>query len=126
MKQDTLKLKFKNDADTQGEYHIVVEFAAGCPVEIEHVPGQEPTPQVCTDKIRAMSLSYTGPDIAGPTTVEFDPDKGATVVYSLDGLSSGQVLSMASQNGWTIDATASGESELGAKSKDPHQWRGRR
>ena len=62
-----------------------------------------------------MSLSYTGPDFVGPTTVEVDPDKGVTVVYNLASLSSGQVLSLASHNGWTVDATVSGEVELGAK-----------
>ena len=64
-----------------------------------------------------MSLSYTGPDLSGPTTVEIDPDKGATVTYNLRSLTAGTVLSMLSQNNWTIDATASGESELGAKTK---------
>jgi hypothetical protein len=117
-KTDTLKFKFKNDASTRGAYRIVVEFTAGCSVEVEYLPGQQAVTQLCTSKVQAMSLSYTGPDIPGPTTVEFDPDKGATVTYNLaNGLAPGTVLSMVSQNDWTIDATASGESELGAKTK---------
>ena len=65
----------------------------------------------------ADAARVIGPDRSGSTTVEFDPDKGATVTYSLNGLPASTVLSMASQNGWTIDATASGETELGAKIK---------
>jgi hypothetical protein len=62
-----------------------------------------------------MTLSYTGPDIPRETLVEIDPDKGATVTYNLRSLMSGTVLTLLSQNDWTIDATVSGESELGAK-----------
>jgi hypothetical protein len=114
---DTLKFKFMNDADMQGEYRIVVEFTAGCTIEIEYVPGQQPTPLVCSDKVQALSLSYTGPALSGPTTVEIDPDKGMTVVYDLFGLAPGDLLAKDSHNGWTVDATVSGESELGSKTK---------
>ena len=111
---DTLKFKFMNNA-VEGEYHIVVEFTAGCTIEIEYVPGQQPTPLVCSDKVQALSLSYTGPDLSGSVTVEVAPDKGMTVVYDLSGLAPGDILAKDSQNGWTVDATASGESELGSK-----------
>jgi hypothetical protein len=115
---DTLKFKFQNDASTQGDYRVVVEFTAGCSIEVEYLPGQQAVTQLCTSRVQAMSLSYTGPDVVGPTTVEFVPDKGAMVTYNLPGgLATGQVLSLASQSGWTVDATASGESELGAKTK---------
>jgi len=71
----------------------------------------------CTTKVQAMLLLYTGVDIPD-ATVEFDPDKGATVTYAnVDLESNVTILSSPSHNGWTIDATVSGEQELGSKTK---------
>lgn len=72
-------------------------------------------PAVCTRKIVAVSLSYVGPDIVGPTTVEIEPEQGTTVVYNLIDLATGMVLSMVSQNGWSIDSRAAGGTDLGDK-----------
>ena len=73
-------------------------------------------PQICTKKIAAMLLRYTGPDIAG-ATVKFvakafsnDP-----VIYTDVDLTDGTVLSSPSENGFSIDGTAHGESSLGSK-----------
>jgi hypothetical protein len=73
-------------------------------------------PQICTKKIAAMLLRYTGPDIAGATVKlvakAFDEDP---VIYAGVDLTNGTVLSSPSENGFTIDGTAHGESSLGSK-----------
>ena len=79
-------------------------------VTVEEPP---PGPVVCTTKVQAMLLKYTG--ATSLTNVEFDPDKGASVTYPT--VNPGDTLSMPAQNDWTIDATVSGEEELGAKTK---------
>ncbi|MHC4694935.1 MAG: DUF7467 domain-containing protein, partial [Planctomycetota bacterium] len=74
---------------------------------------EEPPTPPCTTKVQAMLLRYTG--TTPLTNVEFDPDKGASVTYAT--VNPGDTLSMPAQNDWTIDATVSGEEELGAKTK---------
>jgi hypothetical protein len=108
---DKLEFEFVNDASTnQGDYGITVVFAGdGC--EFKFVPGAAPT--VCTTKVQAMKLKYTGTEPL--TNVEFDPDKGASVTYFT--VNPGDTLTMPAQNDWTIDATVSGEEELGAKTQ---------
>ena len=73
-------------------------------------------PQICTKKIAAMLLRYTGPDIAGATVKlvakSFHDDP---VIYAGVDLTDGTVLSSPSENGFTIDGTAHGESSLGSK-----------
>ena len=75
-----------------------------------------PTPHVCTTKIVAMQLKYIGPDIGNANVRLLGSRRpGANVVYSIDNLTTGTVLSDTGQNGWTIDATASGLRHLGSK-----------
>lgn len=73
-------------------------------------------PQICTKKIAAMLLRYTGPDVLGATVKlvakSFDDDY---VIYSSIDLTNGTVLSLPEENGFTIDGTAHGESSLGSK-----------
>ena len=73
-------------------------------------------PQICTEKIAAMLLQYTGPDILG-ATVEFKANsfKKHPVTYSNVDLTAGTILSVPSENGFTIDGTAHSESDLGSK-----------
>lgn len=86
-----------------GEFTITVEE-----------PPEEP--QICTKKIAAMLLQYTGPDIPGATVV-FTAKSfyNEPVTYAGVDLTNGTVLSMPSENGFSIDGTAHGESDLGSK-----------
>jgi hypothetical protein len=80
------------------------------------VQGPPVGPQACTKPIQAMLLRYTGPSVAS-ARVEFDPDKGPTVVYNNVMLVSGAtILSLPTENNFTIDAQPD-ENELGAKTK---------
>ena len=73
-------------------------------------------PQICTKKIAAVLLQYTGPDVSG-ATVRFTAKSfyNEPVVYTGVDLTNGTVLSMGSENGFSIDGTAHGESDLGSK-----------
>ena len=73
-------------------------------------------PQICTKKIAAMLLEYTGPEVVD-ATVEFKAKafRNEPVVYAGVHLVPGTVLSMPTENGFTIDGTAHGESSLGSK-----------
>ena len=78
-------------------------------------PPDEPT--VCTKKIAAALFRYTGPDRYG-VTVEFSAKsfKNDPVVYGpVDLIGGVTVLSSATENGYTIDGTAHGETDLGSK-----------
>lgn len=79
-------------------------------------PPIEPT--VCSKKLAAILLRYTGPDILG-ATVKFDGKSVSdTVMYGpIDLIGGVTVLSMPSENGFTIDGTAHGETSLGSKLK---------
>jgi len=75
-------------------------------------------PPVCETKVKAMLLEYIGPTVAGPVTVEFKADKFKEdpTIYGLAGdLVAGTVLSSPAENDWSIDGTAHGLVELGAK-----------
>ncbi len=73
-------------------------------------------PQICTEKIAAMLLQYTGPDALGATvTFKANSFRKHPVIYSNIDLTSGTILSLASENGFTIDGTAHSESDLGSK-----------
>src|SRR5438874_2722757 len=69
----------------------------------------------CTGGAIALTLKYTGASISGPTTVTVTGASGASVTYSLESLNNGDILTMASENDFTIDATAHGQSKLGSK-----------
>ena len=76
-------------------------------------PPEEPT--TCTKKIAAVLFKYTGPDIPGATVVfKAKSFMNDSVTYNID-LVNGMVLSMPSENGYTIDGTAHGETHLGSK-----------
>src|SRR5205809_4849243 len=63
----------------------------------------------------ALTLKYTGASISGPTTVTVTGSSRASVTYSLASLNNGDILTQASENDFTIDATAHGQSKLGSK-----------
>ena len=68
----------------------------------------------CEEKVQAMLLRYTGPDMFN-VDVAFDPDKSPTVEYlGVDLISGVTILNV--ENGFTIDAKPD-EEELGAKTK---------
>src|SRR6059058_3033427 len=69
----------------------------------------------CTGGAIALTLKYTGASISGPTTVTVTGSSRASVTYSLASLNNGDILTLASENDFTIDATAHGQSKLGAK-----------
>ena len=78
----------------------------------------EQAPMVCTDHIQAFLFRYIGPSVPAPATVVVKADKftGSPVTYNLPGgLPTDTVLSKATENGFTIDALAHGQTELGSK-----------
>jgi len=86
---------------------------ADATITVEEPPEE---PQICTKKIASMLLQYTGPDIPGATVV-FTAKSfyDEPVVYTGVDLTNGTVLSKASENGFSIDGIAHGESDLGSK-----------
>jgi len=84
-----------------------------CDIAVDKTCLVEPTAGddlLCTDKIAATTLRYTGPDMINATVI-FKGDKGGDATYSgVDLVSGVTVLTMASQGGYTIDSV-----ELGAK-----------
>jgi len=79
-------------------------------------PPLEPT--ICSKKVAAMLLRYTGPTILGATVV-FDPKHvdDDTVYGPIDLISGVTVLSSPAENGYSVDGTAHGETDLGPKVK---------
>src|SRR5438876_6084766 len=69
----------------------------------------------CTGGAIALTLKYTGQPISGATTVTVTGSSGASATYDLPSLDPGDVLTSASENGFTIDATAHRQSKLGSK-----------
>ena len=74
-----------------------------------------PAGQGCTGGAIALTLKYTGSTISGPTTVTVTGSNGPSVTYDLPSLTTGDILTKASENGFTIDATAHGKTSLGSK-----------
>ena len=72
---------------------------------------------ICTSKVQAMRLRYTGPDVAGARVeIEAKTFPYEDVVYDPIDLVGGVTeLTLASENGFSIDATAHGEIDLGSK-----------
>jgi hypothetical protein len=66
-----------------------------------------------------MLLLYTGPELLGAEVKIFaDKFSSEPVIYSnVDLIPNVTFLMSPAQNDWTIDATAQGQSELGAKTK---------
>ncbi len=75
-------------------------------------PPMEPT--VCSKKISAMLLKYTGPDILGATVYLDAKNVSDTVTYGPIDLLNGTILSSPDENGFSIDGTAHGDSHLGS------------
>ncbi|MCH2173027.1 hypothetical protein MK489_19790 [Myxococcota bacterium] len=74
---------------------------------------------ICTTKVQAMRLRYTGPDVLG-ARVEIEASKFSSdvVVYDpIDLLGGVSELTLAAENGFSIDATAHGEIGLGTKTR---------
>lgn len=95
---------------------VTVAFAEQeCTLQVEKkcVVPPEPGESECETKIAAMLLRYTGPDQT-VVNVEFKGKSGATATYIGVDLISG-VTELSGQNGFTIDAAASGKADLGAK-----------
>ncbi|TMA85863.1 MAG: hypothetical protein E6J77_11565 [Deltaproteobacteria bacterium] len=89
-----------------------------CSLSVEKTACVAPAPPPaagCTGGAIALTLQYTGSTISGPTTVVVTGSSGASVTYDLPSLTNGDVLTTASENGFTIDATAHGQSKLGSK-----------
>src|SRR5438034_6235949 len=57
----------------------------------------------CTGGAIALTLKYTGASISGPTTVTVTGSSRASVTYSLASLNNGDILTLASENDFTID-----------------------
>lgn len=80
---------------------------------------QPEPPDICTTRVQAMSLLYTGPTVYG-ATVKLRASKffWDEVVYSnVDLISGVTVLTKPAENGFTIDATQHGEVGLGSWTK---------
>ncbi|MBW2280454.1 MAG: hypothetical protein JRG82_06890 [Deltaproteobacteria bacterium] len=74
-----------------------------------------PGPDVCTTKVKAMSLLYTGPTLTGVNVV-VTGKSGATASYvNVDLVQDVTILTAVAQNGFMIDATASGKTDLGSR-----------
>ncbi len=95
-----------------------VTCPAPCALELDLSCEVQTTPSsgtACEAKIRAMLLRYIGPSMTNATVV-FQGSTGAIATYSNVNLVSGiTVLSGASENGYTIDATVDGLGDLGSK-----------
>jgi hypothetical protein len=70
----------------------------------------------CTGGAIALTLQYTGPAISGATTVQITGGS-SSATYTLPSLSPGTILTSAAENGFTIDATAHGQTRLGARTE---------
>jgi len=78
-----------------------------------------PPGTICTTEVASMGLLYTGPDVLGatvkivPNNFPLDP-----VIYSnLDLVGGVTELTLPAENGFSIDATAHGVTDLGSKTK---------
>ena len=67
----------------------------------------------CTSKIAAARFRYIGPGFDGISEVEIVGGSGASASYSVE-LNQNQTV-LADQNGFSIDATISGEDDLGSR-----------
>lgn len=98
---------------------VVVTAAEGCTANATAtITKAPPEPTECTTKVQAMLLEYIGPEITD-ATVEFLPNnkkfKNKPVVYANINLIPGTVLSLATENNWTIDSLAHDTGDLGSK-----------
>lgn len=95
---------------------VCMEGTDSATITVEEPPDE---PTVCTKKVAAVLFRYTGPDVLG-ATVEFEAKSFANdlVTYGpVDLIGGVTVLSTPVENGYTIDGTAHGETDLGSKLK---------
>ncbi len=98
-----------------------LEDGRECPVATDTaIVTVETPPEVteCDGRIQAARFQYIGPDVPGSVTVELAGDKfrNDPVVYEFPtGLVSGTVIVSDGENGYSVDANAHGESQLGSK-----------
>ena len=71
----------------------------------------------CKGDAVALTLQYTGPTINAPTVVQIKGSSGSSVTYNLPNLNTGDILIKASENGFSIDATAHRDTQLGAQTR---------
>ena len=70
--------------------------------------------KTCTRRLSALLLQYTGPDILGADVeIEAKSFSHDRVTYSGVDLTTGTILSLPEENGFTIDGAAHGEAKLG-------------
>jgi hypothetical protein len=70
--------------------------------------------KTCTRRLSAFLLQYTGPDILGADIeIEAKSFRHDQVTYSGVDLTTGTILSLPEENGFTIDGAAHGEAKLG-------------
>ena len=77
--------------------------------ELPVLPGE------CESKLKSLLLKYIGPDIADATVVFVTDTFDTPVIYAGVNLVNGTILSLPTENGYTIDASAHGETDLGPK-----------
>ena len=100
-----------------GPEKLIVEFQDRelCVPSSKTLQPEPPSSSVCDTKVQSMLLRYIGPNILG-ATIELVSKSGQRVVYSgVDLISGVTELSDPGQNGFTIDATTDGETDLGSK-----------
>jgi len=81
------------------------------------VASHPPAALDCTGRAVALTLQYTGPTINGPTVVQIKDSSGSSVTYNLPNLNTGDILIKASENGFSIDATAHRGTQLGSQTR---------
>jgi hypothetical protein len=89
-----------------------------CQLSVTKTPCVQTTTQAqaCTGGAVAITIKYTGPDINVPVSVVVTGSTTSiTRTYNLSSLHNGDVLTSASENGFTLDATAHANSKLGSK-----------
>ncbi len=93
------------------------ELSVCTAMDTETITMAEPpaVPDECNTRIQALLLEYIGPDITDATVTVVADKFNTPVVYTVANLTSGTVLSSAAENGFTIDALAHNNAELGAK-----------
>ncbi len=99
--------------DDDDPAYVSCEAPPSCAIELDKTCSVAPDTSaslLCESAIAATTLRYTGPSISD-ATVTFEGKKNGGVTYSGVDLVSGTVLTMASQNGFTID----GGDQLGSK-----------
>jgi hypothetical protein len=86
-----------------------------CALDVKKEGCVVPEPIKCTGGAIAVTIQYTGAPIAGPLTITVKGSSGATATYNLAALNTGDMLSSAAENNFTIDAIAHAQTKLGSQ-----------